>query len=274
MSSALLFGAGFLLGLIVGGFLNVVIYRLPVMLARGARPSPSATAPADWRPFNLLSPAPHCAYCKQEIRPLHNIPLLGYILLRGRCAHCRQRISFQYPGVELMTALSTALILSGAGLNRLTLALAALVLTWSLITLAIINLKHLLLPDRIILPLLWLGLLTHVFELNPDVSLQDGVIGVVAGYLTLWLAYRLFRRATFREGMGHGDFKLLATMGAWLGWQCLAPILLISFLTLTIAGMIVISILHRDRSAPIAYGAHLALAGFFTLLYDISGDFS
>ena len=267
LNSVWLLSAGFLLGLMVGGFLNVVIHRLPIMLARGSRYSRSSAVDGKPQTFNLLVPGPHCAYCKQRIRLRHIIPLLGYMLLRGRCAHCRQPISFQYPGVELLTALCSALILSGAGITLVTPAL--LVLTWCLIVLAVINLKHLLLPDQIILPLLWLGLLTHVAGLSPAVSLEDGVIGATVGYLSLWLISQLFKRPAFRQGLGYGDFILLATLGAWLGWQGLTPILFISCVTTTLAAMIVISIFNRDRGAPTAYGAHLALAGYATMLYSI-----
>ena len=267
----------FLLGLIVGSFLNVVIHRLPLMWEREWQGT-ATSAP----PFNLLLPASHCPRCQQPLRLWHNIPLLSYLLLRGRCAFCKAAISMRYPVVELLGGLgASALVLNmDAGPSDISslLSLAALLLfVWALITLAVIDLERQLLPDCITLPLLWLGLLVHGFELGAgslssqdalrDVSLQDAVIGAAAGYLLLWLVYWLFRLLTGKEGMGYGDFKLLAALAAWLGWQALLPLILISSLAGAGVGIFLTLMRGRDWNAPLPYGVFLAAAGYLVLLF-------
>lgn len=273
MSLTVLITSVFLLGLLVGSFLNVVIHRLPLMWEREWQGT-AAAAPR----FNLLLPASHCPHCQRPLRLWHNIPLLSYLLLRGRCAFCKVAISIRYPVVELLSGLGAAsLVLTmGAGDvgNAFGLA-AAMLLLWALIALAVIDLERQLLPDCITLPLLWLGLLVHAIGLGFEslhgglqgVTLQDAVLGAAAGYLLLWLVYWLFRLLTGKEGMGYGDFKLLAALGAWFGWQGLLPIVLLSSLTGAGVGIFLTLIRGRDWNAPLPYGVFLAAAGYLVLVF-------
>lgn len=268
----------FLLGLLVGSFLNVVIHRLPLMLQREWQ----GTASASPR-YDLILPASHCSHCLQALRLWHNIPLLSYLLLRGRCAYCRAAISFRYPAVELLAGLSGVLLVmmidggnSGVfGLLDFVGLAALLLLLWCLIALAVIDLEQLLLPDSITLPLLWLGLLVHAFAITHDlglvVSIQDAVIGAAAGYLLLWSVYWLFRLLTGKEGMGYGDFKLLAAIGAWLGWQGLLPVVLVSSLVGMAVGILLNLVRGRDWNTPLPYGVFLAAAGYLCLLGYLLG---
>jgi leader peptidase (prepilin peptidase)/N-methyltransferase len=255
-----------LLGLAVGSFLNVVIHRLPLMMQAdwaaqaaeidGRDPVPQA-------PFNLMRPPSRCPGCQRPISALQNIPLISWIALRGRCAGCGVSISVRYPLVEALTAALSAWVvlhfgasLAGAG---------ALVLVWYLVALSFIDADTTLLPDSMTLPLLWMGLL-----LNLDgtyASLSDAVIGACAGYLSLWLVYWGFKLATGREGMGYGDFKLLAALGAWLGWKMLLPVVLLSAVSGSIIGIALIILARRGRNIPIPFGPYLAIAGFITLIY-------
>jgi len=254
-------------GLCGGSFLNVVIYRLPLMLETRWRrdccellelePEPQEA------PLNLATPNSHCPHCDAPIRPWQNIPLLSYLLLRGRCANCAARISPRYPLVELATGLATLSLAwffpPGAALC------GALLLIWSLIALTLIDVDHQLLPDNITLPLLWLGL---AFNLGGTfVPLADAVAGAMAGYLILWSIYWLFRLLTGKEGMGYGDFKLLAALGAWLGWQSLHLIILLSSVVGATIGMALILLARRGREVPIPFGPYLAMAGWITLLF-------
>ncbi len=268
--------AAALLGLVVGSFLNVVIYRLPLMLERDWRRqchellSPGKPPPDDGPPFDLVRPRSACPACKTPIRPQHNVPLLGWLWLRGRCAACNAPIPVRYPLVEAMTGVASVLVVLhfGVGLE----AAGALLLAWALIALSGIDLDHKLLPDAITLPLLWLGIAIALAGewaggLHTLADLRSSVIGAIAGYLSLWLVYHGFRLATGKEGMGYGDFKLLAALGAWLGWQSLPLVILLSALVGAVTGIALIVIRGRDRQLPLPFGPYLAAAGFVALLW-------
>lgn len=255
------------LGLLVGSFLNVVIYRLPLMMESRWRKDccellEVAQEQTD-KPLNLATPNSHCPNCKAAIKPWQNIPVLSYIMLGGKCANCAVKISPRYPSLELVTGLMTMAL---AWHFDLSLALlGAALLTWSLISLTMIDVDHQLLPDDITLPLLWLGLL---FNLNGAyVSLPEAVIGAIAGYLSLWTVYWVFKLLTGKEGMGYGDFKLLAALGAWLGWQALPMIILLSSLVGAVCGITLMVIKGRGKEIPIPFGPYLAMAGWIALLW-------
>jgi leader peptidase (prepilin peptidase)/N-methyltransferase len=268
---AAVLAASLVLGLLVGSFLNVVIYRLPLQLAatwrRDARDFLDLKPDAEAAPeqLNVVFPASHCPQCGTPVKTLHNIPLLSYLLLRGRCAHCRAPISLQYPLVELASGLLAVMVVYQFGLTA-TGALA-LLFSWSLLALTGIDFNEQLLPDGITLPLLWLGLLANVNGLFT--SLDSAVIGAAVGYLSLWSVFWLFKLITGKEGMGHGDFKLLAALGAWLGWQQLLLIILLSSLVGAVVGLLLI-ILGRDRQVPIPFGPYLAAAGWIALIWGES----
>ena len=256
-----------LLGLVVGSFLNVVIYRLPLMMeARWRRDCCELLEVEPGRedpPLNLATPNSHCPHCKAAIRPWQNIPVVSYLLLGGKCANCGAAISLRYPTIELVTGLMTMALAWYFGVSWA--LLGAMLFTWALIALTLIDVDHQLLPDDITLPLLWLGLL---FNLGGTyVSLQDAVIGAMAGYLLLWSVYWLFRLLTGKEGMGFGDFKLLAALGAWLGWQALPLIILLSSLVGAVVGVALMVIKRRGREIPIPFGPYLAMAGWIALLW-------
>lgn len=256
------------LGLIVGSFLNVVIHRLPQMLERGWRRDchlylglevPAGTGPD----LSLLWPNSFCPECRAPIRPYENIPLLSYLLLRGRCRHCHAAISVRYPLIEALAAGVAVLVAWRFGFSWP--CAAALLLSWMLIALSAIDLEHQLLPDAINGPGLWLGLLFSLFGWFSDP--RDSILGAIAGYLTLWVVFQLFRLATGKEGMGFGDFKLLAMLGAWLGWQAVPVIVLISSTLGAVIGALLILLAGHDRSKPLPFGPYLALAGFIHLLW-------
>ncbi len=256
----------FLVGLVVGSFLNVVIYRLPLqMQSLWRRESLDflGMAPEDAKPPNLVFPASHCPKCQQPLKPWHNIPVVSYIALRGKCAHCSAPISAQYPLVELATGLLAVAVVAKFGITPL--AALAVIFTLALVVLTGIDFHHKLLPDVITLPLLWLGLLANTQGLFTD--LASAVIGGAAGYLVLWLVYWAFKLLTGKEGMGYGDFKLLAALGAWLGWQMLPLILLMSSVVGAIIGIGAIALLGRDRHIPMAFGPYLAIAGWVALMW-------
>jgi len=255
------------LGLLVGSFLNVVIYRLPVMLNRSwqdqcAELSGGETAIAQ-APFNLVTPGSTCPRCGHRIRAWENIPVVSYLFQRGRCAACGGAISLRYPIIEAVSAVLTAAVAwhFGFGLQ----ALAAMLLTWALIALTMIDFDHQLLPDDITLPFLWLGLLLSLQGVFVDTP--TALIGAMAGYLSLWSVYHVFRLLTGKEGMGYGDFKLLALLGAWLGWQMLPLIILLSSLVGAVVGITLIALRGHDRNIPIPFGPYLAAAGWLTLLW-------
>lgn len=264
------FGA-LLLGLIVGSFLNVVILRLPrrmhAELAEACadlRDEQAEPVPNRWFGLDyLITPASTCPHCGHAIRAWENIPVLSYLLLRGRCSNCQARISVRYPLVEALTGLLSLGVVLHFGATPA--ALAALILLWGLVALTVIDLDEQLLPDQLTLPLLWLGLLVNIDGLFTD--LTSAVIGAAAGYLSLWLVFQVFRLITGREGMGYGDFKLLAVFGAFLGWQMLPLVILLSSLIGAIVGIGLVVLRGRDHQIPIPFGPYLAAAGFVALLW-------
>lgn len=263
----LLYGCAALLGLLIGSFINVVIYRLPIMLERTwqAQISESRSEPSS-ETFNLAVPRSRCPTCSAQLSALENVPVLSYLALRGRCRHCKSAIPRRYLLVELGASLISVLIVMTFGYTLS--ALAYLIFSWCLLTLSLIDLDHYLLPDDITLPLLWLGLLVSATGLGlPDVSLSDSVVGAAAGYLSLWSLFWAFLFATGKEGLGYGDFKLFAALGAWLGWQALLPILLLSSLTGAVIGLALIAFGGRERGAPLPFGPFLAVAGFSMLVW-------
>ena len=258
-----------LIGLLVGSFLNVVIYRLPIMMQRNWRKECAEYLQIDsgetepQEPFNLAVPLSRCPNCNTPIKPHQNIPVISYLFLKGRCAACSNPIAARYPLVEAFTAITSALVAWHFGYSPQTVF--ALALTWSLITLSFIDIDHQLLPDNITLPVLWLGLLLSLFGFFTDTNAS--IIGAIAGYTALWAVYHLFKLITGKEGMGYGDFKLLALFGAWLGWQYLPVIILLSSLVGAIIGVAMIIFAKHDHNTPIPYGPYLAIAGWIALLW-------
>lgn len=255
-------------GLCVGSFLNVVIHRLPRMMQAQWRDDcfllEHPDQPLPERPaYNLALPRSACPHCGHAIRWYENIPVASWMALRGRCSGCRNRISARYPLVETATGLLTVLVAWHFGTGWYTLA--ALLLTWSLVALTLIDFDTQLLPDVITLPLLWLGLLVSLAE--GGVSPEDAIIGAAAGYLTLWSVYQGFRLLTGKEGMGFGDFKLLGALGAWLGWQPLALVIVLSSGVGALLGIALILFVGRDRAQPMPFGPFLAIAGLIAFLW-------
>ena len=262
-----------LFGLLIGSFLNVVIYRLPLMMQREwhrqcaeleERELPEEPA------FNLVTPRSACPSCQRPIRALENIPVLSWLVLRGRCAGCRKRISLRYPSIELTTALISMAVAwhFGPGWEML----AALVFSFALIALTMIDYDHKLLPDSITLPLLWLGLVLSLF--HGDLPSQrlfiapaTAIAGAAAGYLSLWSVYQAFKLVTGKEGMGFGDFKLLAALGAWLGWQALPLIIILSAVVGAVVGGVLMIATRHGRETPIPFGPFLAAAGWIALIW-------
>lgn len=255
------------LGCTVGSFLNVVCLRLPIIMERDwqAQCRETLGLPAEPRPepFNLAFPPSRCPQCGHNIRPWENIPIASYVLLKGRCAGCKSRISPRYPVVEAASGALSAVVAYHFGPDWQ--CAAALLLTWTLLALAIIDFDTQLLPDDITLPLLWAGLLLGLSGLF--VPLRDAVIGAAVGYLVLWSVYWLFKLVTGREGMGYGDFKLLAALGAWSGWQAIPQIILLSSLVGAVVGIAMIVFRGRDRQIPMPFGPYLAAAGWIALLW-------
>ncbi len=263
---ALLVGVCGLFGLFFGSFLNVLIYRLPVMMQRSWRQQCQELLEQDIEQherFNLAVPASRCPSCGHKIGALENIPVLSYLVQKGRCKHCSTKISPRYPAIELLTAVISAVVASQLGFGWP--LVFALLLSWALIALTFIDFDHQLLPDDITLPLLWLGLLLSVFNVFTD--MQSSIIGAVAGYLSLWSVYQLFKLITGKEGMGYGDFKLLALFGSWFGWQVLPVVILLSSLVGAVVGVTLILFLGRDRQLPIPFGPYLAAAGWIAMLW-------
>jgi leader peptidase (prepilin peptidase)/N-methyltransferase len=258
-----------LYALLVGSFLNVVVYRVPVILDRVWRQRAQLTLdlPIDEEtesaPFNLLVPRSTCPHCGHQIRAVENIPVLSYLWLRGKCASCRHPISFRYPVVELLTAVVSVVTAAHFGVTITTLA--ALLLVWALIALAFIDYDHQILPDAITLPFLWLGLLVNSFGLITD--LHSAVIGAIGGYLSLWIIYQIFRLVTGKEGMGFGDFKLVALLGAWFGWQLLPLTILLAAFSGAVIGGIYLMVSKNGRDHPIPFGPFLCIAGWIAMLW-------
>ncbi len=256
-----------LVGLLVGSFLNVVIFRLPIMMKKDWRKQCyeflEQEAAEEIEPFNLSFPSSHCPNCQSPIKPWQNIPVLSYLFLKGKCASCSATISLRYPLIEAFTGICSAIAAwhFGYGFELL----FALLFTWSLIALAFIDIDHQLLPDSITLPLLWLGLFLSLFSLYADS--HSSIIGAIAGYLSLWSVYQLFKLMTGKEGMGYGDFKLLAMFGAWLGWQYLPLIILLSSLVGALIGIIMIITIKHERNTPIPFGPYLAAAGWLAFIW-------
>ena len=272
---AVFVAVAFAFALVIGSFLNVVIYRLPIMMQREwheqCKELQEAPAPdlPDGR-FNLIVPRSRCPSCGKEIKAWQNIPILSYLLLGGKCANCQASISIRYPLIEMFTAATAAVCAWHFGFGWE--ALLAIGLSCVLVAISLIDVDTQLIPDSIVLPLLWVGLTMSL--LHPlagaetlFVAPRDAIIGALAGYLILWSVYQLFKLVTGKEGMGYGDFKLLAALGAWLGWQMLHIIILLSAVVGTIIGIAMIVFRGRDRQLPIPFGPYLAAAGWITMLY-------
>lgn len=266
----LLYGTVTILGVLIGSFLNVVIYRLPVMMERSwkaecAECFPDAKIAVDEGVFNLVLPHSRCPQCNHLIGASENIPLFSWLFQKGRCKHCSCKISKRYPSIELLT-----------GVMSLAVAVVvpfgwplffALIFTWVLISLTFIDFDTMLLPDQLTLPLLWLGLLINIS--GTFTGLTDAVVGAVCGYMSLWSIYWAFKLITGKEGMGYGDFKLLAALGAWFGWQALPMIILLSSFAGAIIGITMIATSKDKQSRPMPFGPYLAIAGWAYLVYGV-----
>ena len=269
-----------LLGATIGSFLDVVIYRLPLMMEQQwrhqcatleaeANGTPPPPPPA--KTFNLAIPSSHCPRCGHNIRPSENIPILSYVMLRGKCSQCATAIAVRYPIVEGVTGLLSAAVAWHFGFGWE--GVAALALTWALVPLTVIDLDHQLLPDTITLPFLWAGLALSLTGTFADPA--SALIGAMAGYLSLWSLYWAFKLLTGKEGMGYGDFKLLAMLGAWLGWQMLPVVIFLSAIVGSVVGITLIALKRHQQGTPIPFGPYLAGAGWIALLWgeDISDGY-
>lgn len=257
-------------GLMIGSFLNVVIYRLPIMMERDWRSQcdelfglADNDKKNDPTTYNLSTPSSRCPHCGHVIRWWENIPVISYLWLKGKCSECSEPISIRYPTVEAMTALLSVIVVWQLGPTIQ--AVALLLLTWGLIALTMIDVDHQLLPDSITLPLLWIGLLLSIYEVF--IPADEAIIGAIAGYLSLWSFYWLFKLLTGKEGMGYGDFKLLAMFGAWVGWKSVFLIILLSSFVGAIIGIAMILFAGHEKQKPIPFGPYLAIAGWLALLW-------
>lgn len=265
----------FIVSLLIGSFLNVVIYRLPIMMEREWRAncrelSETPAVPIPEGRFDLVSPRSRCTSCGAQITALQNVPVLSYFFLRGKCGSCGAAISKRYPLVELLTAILTAIVAWRFGLGWE--SALAILLTYALIAISVIDIDHQIIPDSISLPLLWIGLSLSLFHPMTGtetlfVAPEAAIVGALAGYLSLWSVYQLFRLMTGKEGMGYGDFKLLAVLGAWLGWQMLPLIILLSAVVGSAVGITMIALRRQERSVPIPFGPYLAAAGWIAMLF-------
>ena len=270
---ALIAAVAGLVGLAIGSFLNVVVHRLPLMLERQWRAQAAEAegrpAPAAGEPYNLVVPRSRCPACQAQIRGIHNVPVVSWLALGRRCAACRAPISIRYPLVELATALAFAAAAwhFGVGLS----ALLAMAFTAYLVALTGIDIDRQLLPDILTIPLLWIGLLASLWHVDgqaaPPAALRDAVIGAIAGYTFLWLVFQLFKLATGKEGMGYGDFKLFAAIGAWLGWQMLPLVLLLAAAVGAVVGVAMLAASRLGRGVPIPFGPYLAGAAWVAMLW-------
>ncbi|WP_165722166.1 MULTISPECIES: A24 family peptidase [unclassified Pseudoalteromonas] len=263
-----------LVSLCIGSFLNVVIYRLPLMMQRewqsecrllledeltGNKPKQANIN----EPFNLVKPNSTCPKCKTAIKPWQNIPIISWLILKGKCASCSNPISARYPAVELITTLLSLIVAYSFGATEQ--ALLYIFVTWILVALTFIDIDHMLLPDQLTLPLVWLALIASV--MGYTITPTDAIIGAACGYLSLWSVFWLFKLLTGKEGMGYGDFKLLAVFGALLGWQSLLTIILLSSVVGAIIGIALLSIQGKDKATPIPFGPYLAIAGWIAMLW-------
>lgn len=265
----------FVVALLVGSFLNVVIYRLPIMMERDMRAEceeilaePASDIPEGR--FDLIAPRSRCPACGQMITAMQNIPVLSWLALRGKCANCKAPISARYPVIEAVTAVLTAIVAWHFGYGPE--GMAAILLTWALVAISVIDIDHQIIPDSMSLPLLWIGLALSLFHPVSGSSVlfvdpKTAIVGALAGYLSLWSVYHLFRLVTGKEGMGYGDFKLLAALGAWLGWQVLPLIVVLSALVGAVTGIAMMITAKHDRNVPIPFGPFLATAGWIAMLY-------
>lgn len=258
-----------ILGLLVGSFLNVVTHRLPIIMQRNWSHECHAHLELELpenngtEKFNLITPASRCPKCGKRVSALENIPVISYLFLKGRCSGCGTAISLRYPAVEIVTAVLSVAIALHFGFSIQTLA--ALGFTWAMVPLFLIDYDQQILPDTITLPLLWAGLLLSLFPVFVDS--QASIIGAIAGYLSLWIIFHLFKLVTGKEGMGYGDFKLLGAIGAWVGWQALPVVILFSSVVGATIGILLILLKGRDHSQPMPFGPFLAAAGWMTLLW-------
>lgn len=262
-------------GLLIGSFLNVVIYRLPVMMERQWKqeclecfpelstgikePSPTT--------FNLSTPRSRCPQCKAQIRAIDNVPVISWLLLKGQCRQCNHKISARYPAIELLTAAMATTVAIYFPLSEF--AVAAILFTFVLIAATFIDLDTMLLPDQLTLPLMWGGITLSLLGFSP-VSLQDAIIGAIAGYLSLWSLYWAFKLLTGKEGMGYGDFKLLAALGAWLGWQQLPVLILMSSIVGAIFGIAMLKAQQKGMDKVFPFGPYLAVSGWVCLIWGDS----
>jgi len=260
----------FVLGLLIGSFLNVVILRLPVMMERDWKQQccelldlDDAKFNKDQANINLVTPRSHCPKCKHQISAFQNIPVISYLFLKGKCNNCKNKISIRYPLIEIVSGISVVIVAYYFGVSTQTLF--ALFLTWSLIALSMIDFDTQYLPDDITLPLLWLGIIINLFGVFTDI--ESSVLGAIFGYGTLWSVYIIFKLVTGKEGMGHGDFKLLAVLGAWFGWQSLPLIIILSSLVGAVIGISLIIFKSHDRNTAIPFGPYLAIAGWISMLW-------
>jgi leader peptidase (prepilin peptidase)/N-methyltransferase len=277
MATSPLFYISFVFGLslLIGSFLNVVIYRLPVMMKNDWQQQIDAHSAdikgedyiAQHASFNLVKPDSTCPKCQHKIRAWENIPILSWLFLRGKCSSCNTSISIRYPLIELLSALLSAWVAYDLGFTPT--AFGFILCTWLLVAMTFIDLDEMLLPDTLTLPMLWIGLLVATYTNgNVDtISLSDAVIGGAAGYMSLFTVYWVFKLVTGKEGMGYGDFKLLAAIGVWVGWQHLPIVILLSSLVGAIVGITLMLVQRKDRNLAIPFGPYLAAAGFLTMLY-------
>ncbi|ALQ06989.1 A24 family peptidase [Pseudoalteromonas fuliginea] len=260
-----------LVSLCVGSFLNVVIYRLPLMMQKEWQSECRILLEDELKnskainneQFNLVKPNSTCPKCKTAIKPWQNIPVISWLFLKGKCASCNNPISIRYPAVEAITAILSLFIAYTMGANEQ--ALLYILITWALVALTFIDIDHMLLPDQLTLPLVWLALIASI--MGYTVAPSDAIMGAVFGYLSLWSVFWLFKLLTGKEGMGYGDFKLLAVFGALLGWQSLLSIILLSSVVGAVIGIVLLSIQGKDKATPIPFGPYLAIAGWITMLW-------
>ncbi|MDP6026711.1 MAG: A24 family peptidase [Pseudomonadales bacterium] len=261
------FAISLVFGSLIGSFLNVVIHRMPIMMQKEWESQANevlgqAEEAQESETYNLIFPNSHCPKCDYTIKPWENIPIVSYLFLKGKCSSCGNRISPRYPLIELVTGVLTAIVILNFGLNLT--GLTCCILTWALLSLALIDFDHQFIPDDITLPMLWLGLICNYFDL---ITLFGNAFwGAVTGYLVLWSVFQVFKLVTGKEGMGYGDFKMLAMLGAWMGWQMLPLIVILSSMAGAIIGGALI-FFGRDRAVPISFGPFLAIAGWIALLW-------